>query len=81
MTPLDSIIVMFLFFALGLITYMVMLMQRLIADMEEDTKTQKIIASRLDPQNKVQKVRRPPLPPPPRPETLPAFSQETEIWE
>jgi hypothetical protein len=81
MTPLDSIIVMFLFFTLGLVTYMVMLMQRLIADMEEDTKTQKIIASRLVPQNKVQKVRRPPLPPPPRPDTLPAIPHEHEIWE
>ena len=64
-------------FSLVLITYMVMLMQRLVADFEADTKTQKIIASRIAANKNVKKPRRPPLPPPPRPESLP----ETEIWE
>ncbi len=79
MTPLDTIIVIFLIASLGLITYMVMLMQRLIADFEADTKTQKIIASRMAANKKVKKLRRP-LPPPPRPE-MPAIPHEHEIWE
>jgi hypothetical protein len=77
MTPLDTIIVMFLLASLGLIAYMVMLMQRLIVDLEADTKTQKIIASRMAANKNVKKLPRPPLPPPPRPETL----DEDIVWE
>tara|TARA_B110001454_G_scaffold107543_1_gene101201 strand:+ start:1162 stop:1407 length:246 start_codon:yes stop_codon:yes gene_type:complete len=81
MTPLDAIMVMFLMASLGLITYMVMLMQRLIADLEEDTKIQKITASRMAANKNVKKLPRPPLPPPPRPENLPVIPHEHEIWE
>ena len=68
---------MFLLASLGLIAYMVMLMQRLIVDLEADTKTQKIIASRMAANKNVKKLRRPPHPPPPRPETL----DEDLAWE
>ncbi len=77
MLLVDALILVFLGFSLVLITYMVMLMQRLVADFEADTKTQKIIASRIAANKNVKPLRRPPLPPPPRPESLP----ETEIWE
>ena len=63
--------------SLGLITYMVMLMQRLIADLEEDTKTQKIMVSRMAANKNVKKLPRPPLPPPPRPATL----DDDVTWE
>ena len=56
---------------------MVMLMQRLIVDLEADTKTQKIIASRMAANKNVKKLPRPPLPPPPRPEPL----DEDLAWE
>ena len=52
-------------------------MQRLIADLEEDTKTQKIMVSRMAANKNVKKLPRPPLPPPPRPATL----DDDVTWE
>jgi len=88
MLLIDAIIVVFLGFCLGLITYMVMLMKRLIDDADtvnqhRISELQKLIVPNpgLSPStlaaNKKVKLPRPPLPPPPRPATL----AETIEWE
>ena len=82
MLPIDAIILIFWGYSLGLMTYMVMLMKRLIDDSEGVNQNKNNPTWGLGPSKPISnkrtiKMPRPPLPPPPRPKDFP----ESEIWE